>query len=445
MSGKKLHTGFAAIIVILFMVFPAKAESPLTPSPLIQEIVETISADSFYANISQLEGFLTRNTVSDTLSDITGIGAARRWVFSRFAGFSARSRGALIPGYFDFNDTVCDIAGKHRNVMATLPGSVHPDRYFVVGAHIDSRGLDRCDPEEFAPAANDDGSGVAAIIELARVMSRYTFDNSVIFMIFTGEEQGLLGSKAYSDYCDSLDIDIRGMFNLDMLCSIENPQGQIDSTSFRVYSRGQTGSSHRQLARLSKLVGEMYVPVLECLIQNREDRIGRGGDHMSFGRNGFTSVRYMETNENRDRQHNDQDLIEYCDTDYGIKIVRYTAAMLANMALAPERPESPRLALNLDGSYLLSWPRSNPETDLAGYLVAIRALPGAGLFLEETMYKEVVDVGDVNRASQFNRWGVKEYAISVAAYDTLGTISLFSEEVGTLFRRDLFESEEIIE
>ncbi len=441
----KTTLGLLSPLLVLLAVENAHAESSLAPAPLIQEIVQAVSVDSFTASIDRLAGFYTRNTVSDTISTETGIGAARRWVFDRFALYSARGGGALIPEYFDFDETICDIPGSHRNVLATLPGTLHPDRFFIVGAHLDSRGHDVCDPEEFAPAANDDGSGVAAVIELARVMSRYSFDNSLIFMVFTGEEQGLFGSEAYAACSESLGVDIRGMINLDTISNAVNSMGQVDSTTFRIYSMGPTGSSHRQLSRLCRWLGLRYVPELEGLVQNREDRFGRGGDHQSFRRSGYTAIRFIETNENGSEQHGEQDVPENMDPSYGIKIVRSTAAILADLALAPERPLPPRIMLTLNGSYRLSWPRSNPEADFAGYLLAVRHLPEPGPFSSETRFKKVIDAGDVNSFVLDDYRDVERYAISVAACDTAGAVSLFSDEVTSPVRMDENENGESLD
>lgn len=437
MSPRMLLISSITIFLALWITASAWAASSFSPSPLIQEIVDAVSVDSFVINVDHLFAFSTRNTVSDTLSDSTGVGAARRWIFDRFSQIARSNGGALIPEYFTFEETVCETFGLHRNVLATLPGSIHPERYFIVGAHFDSRGREECDPVEFAPGANDDGSGTAALLELARVMSPYTFENSVIFMAFTGEEQGLHGSEAYAAYADSLDLDIRGMLNLDTISNAVNAMGRVDSTSYRLYSMGPTGSPHRQLTRLSRWIGAQYEPELEGLVQNAEDRFGRGGDHQPFRRHGFTAIRFIETNENTQEQHNDQDFPENMDPSYGIKVVRTVAAVLANLALAPEKPLPPEVTLNLDGFPRVIWPRINVETDFGGYLLSVRQMPETGPFPDETPFKRVIDVGDVNEFSLEEVIEkvemVPRYAVSVAAYDTTGAASLFSDEVTSPF------------
>lgn len=238
-------------------------ESRLTVNPIVKEMVDSISAERMMYNLENLASFYTRHTNSDTLSSETGIGAARRWIYDQFQEYSEDSSASEFrSSYFTYNADICGIPGKHRNVMATLPGFPTSERHFITVSHLDSRTVDVCNSTSYAPSANDNGSGTAVSMEIARVMSRYSFESTAIMMIVAGENQGSYGSAAYAQWAAKQDMQIGAVINNDAVGNVEGcedpgcPPGEltiIDSASVRQFSGGpETGSSF-QLARYMKL------------------------------------------------------------------------------------------------------------------------------------------------------------------------------------------------
>lgn len=308
------------------------------PAVIAGELNARISSDSLKAYIIQLSQFGNRNTGADTLSQTTGIGAARRWVHRKFELFSAQHENRLITGYLQFDQNICDV-GQHRNIMAILPGSDPSNNgVILVEGHIDSRCSGLCDTACLAEGVEDNASGTALVMETARVMSKYTFKNTIVFMVTIGEEQGLLGAEAFAAFADNKNIPLRAVLNNDVIGGIvcgktSSPPScpglnEIDSTSVRLFSSGGFNSRHKQLARFIKLeyrenlLNQVLVP-MNIRIMSPEDRTGRGGDHIPFREHGFPAMRFTAANEHgdasnnpgyTDRQHTSSDVLGV-DTD----------------------------------------------------------------------------------------------------------------------------------
>lgn len=392
----------------------------------IQAILDSISATNIRAYLDTLVGFYTRHTVSDTTSDSAGIGAARRWILGKFQEFVPASGGRLQPMYFDFDATICGIFGRHRNVMAVLPGTLTPNRYFIVSGHMDNRG----DPNNactwqnlFSPGANDDGSGTAISIELARVMSQYQFEASIIFMAVTGEDEGLYGSIAYAQFARQNNMRIDGMLTNDVVGNITGENGITDSLSVRHFSSVADATPHRQLARYFKLKSEFYYPIFTVNLIPAQDRPGRGGDHQPFQAQGYAAVRFTEPNENLNLQHNEFDIVENMSPAYTARVGRASAAGLASMAWAPETPQGLQVFDPGNGTQLiLQWPATNTEPDFAGYRTAVRDSGALN-------YSNVSDVGNAHQDTVTNLTpGVAVY-VGISGYDTAGNESIFSTEI----------------
>lgn len=303
------------------------------------ELLNLVSPDSLYLNLQILSSFGTRHTWSDTTSQNVGIGAARRWIFSKFEKISRANDNRLRPAYFNFditNNTCGDLYGT-KNVLGVLPGRDTSDASVIlIMAHMDSRCEDRCDSLCAAPGSDDNGSGTVLVMELARVLSRYTFDHTLVFMLTNGEEQGLLGARAFSDYCANQGIAIKAVLNNDIVggticgetasppsCS---PAGDIDSIRVRMYSNPLSDrNSYQGYARSVKLNFDeklrpnmIIKPTIELV--NQEDRSGRGGDHIAFRENSFLNLRFTSAHEHgngnplgtpnyQDHQHTGNDII----------------------------------------------------------------------------------------------------------------------------------------
>jgi len=398
-----------------------------TPAnPKIQAMVDSVSAERIRLSFEKLAGYHTRHANSDTVSATNGIGAARRWIKSQFEQASAAGGGALQPEFFSFNANICGFSGRHANVTATLPGTMPAarERTFLVSGHLDSRTIDVCDANSFAPGVNDDGSGTAASIELARVMSRQQFDATLIFMTVTGEEQGLFGSRAYATQARGKNARIDGMLNNDIIGNIIDCSGKVDSTSVRLFSIGPSTSSSRQLARYLMLKGEQYVPTMKIKLIPAQDRPMRGGDHIPFNENGYAAVRFTETAECTDRQHNALDLLKDVSPGYAAQVTRISLAGLASLAWAPATPAAPLVVRDAGNGaeVFLSWTRSNLEPDFAGYRVAWR-------HPDSLFYQKIISVGNVTEFTFSGLTQNQAVYVSYSALDAEGNESIFSPEV----------------
>ncbi|PCH91285.1 MAG: hypothetical protein COB85_09310, partial [Bacteroidetes bacterium] len=303
---------------------------------IVCEVMSNISTDSLHSYLIKLGTFYNRNSGSDTLSTTTGIGAARRWAYNKFRGFSAASEDRLITSYLQFDQVICGMS-QHRNIFTILPGSDTLDKsVLILEAHIDSRCEDGCDITCQAHGIEDNASGSALVLELARVMSQFTFKHSIVFMLTIAEEQGLYGANAFSQYCVDNNILINAVQNNDVIggitcgntssppsCPSEN---HIDSTHVRIFSA--TGASRGYAQYVKHLFEQKLQPIMDVWmdieIMNQEDRTGRGGDHIPFRQDGYTAIRFCSANEHgdagvsdpnyTDRQHTTSDILGI-DTD----------------------------------------------------------------------------------------------------------------------------------
>jgi hypothetical protein len=396
---------FLLFVAVLFSANILLAQTTINRDAEIENMVKEVSADSLQSYINSLVSFGTRNTLSTQSSNTKGIGAARNWVLKKFNEFAKNSGGRLSA----MIDTTTIAADGRRvdvpvllgNVIATLKGTDPSDkRIFIISGHLDSRRTDVMDRTGDAPGANDDGSGTAAVIECARIMSTHSFPATIIFVAVSGEEQGLLGSTFMADKAKKEGWDIAGVFNNDIIGSNNsNETNIINNTKVRVFSEGiptdatekdiarikslglENDSKSRELARYIKEIGERYVDHLEVVMVYRRDRFLRGGDHLPYLKNGFTAVRITEMNENFNHQHQDVrkengieygDLIKFMDFEYLRKNTALNLCNLANLAKAPSVPEAVKVEVkNLSNNTLLSW--NPPKTGTAkGYYILMR-------------------------------------------------------------------------
>jgi len=398
---KKLFT----IVLFTGFAFSVKAQTIVNRHTDIDKMVKSVNADSLKSYITKMVSFGTRSTISDIKSKTKGIGAARNWVVSKFDQFAKQSDGRLTA----FLDTTTIKPDGKRvdqtillgNAVAILKGNdVNDKRVFVVSGHLDSRVTDVMNRVSDAPGANDDGSGVAGVIEAARIMSKYKFSATVIFVAVSGEEQSLLGSGFMAAKAKKEAWNIEAMLNNDMIGSNNASETQIiDNTKLRVFSEGlpafeldknaknirqfglENDGKSRQLARYVKEIGERYVDQLEVKLIYRNDRFLRGGDHTPFVENGFTAVRITEMNENFEHQHQDLrtdkgvkygDLIEFMDFEYLRKNTAVNIAVLANLAKAPSMPTEVKVDVkNLSNSTFLYW-KAPVNGTTKGYYILMR-------------------------------------------------------------------------
>jgi hypothetical protein len=314
--------------------------------PTIQEIVSKISQDRIVEILKKMESFGTRNTLSDPNQPNRGVGASRQWIFDQFKSYSPRLEVSF--------DTYTQPKGGRafrdveiRNVMAVLPGKTDPDRWIIIGGHYDSINNQipadlRSDPaksvEIDAPGVTDNGSGLSAAMECARVMSQYEFKATIVFVAFIGEEQGLYGSTHLAQRLREKNQTVEAVFNNDIIGSDVAGNGSESTERILVFSEDPNDSPSRQLARYIRLMGQRYYPELVADMVFRADRFGRGGDHTPFNTQGYAAVRFTSPNENFSNQHTPTDTFANTNPLYTAKVTRLNAAAIASMALAPRPP-----------------------------------------------------------------------------------------------------------
>ena len=359
----------------------------------LHAIATAPSAARIQADIETLVNFGTRHTLSDTQSETRGIGAARRWIEAEFNRISADCGGCLEVF------TVGDVVSGNRipeptevvNVVAVLRGEQDPNRFTMMSGDIDSRVSDALNSQSDSPGANDNASGMAGVIEAARVLSHYRFAGSIAFVGLSGEEQGLYGGAILAAHALNEGWSIEAVINNDMIGNITGVNGVTNNATARVFSEGtryvetpeeatqrrfqggEVDSASRNIARYVHQMGERYIPNLDVMMIYRLDRFGRGGHHRPFNEAGFPAVRIMETNENYTQQHQDlrvEEGIEYGDTiehvnfAYAAKLTALNAVTLASMAWAPAPPRAVSIAGQVSPDTTLSWEK---VTGAAGY------------------------------------------------------------------------------
>lgn len=392
-------------MVAVFFIQTINAQTIINRDPEIDQMVKEISSDSLKMYINKLVSFGSRHTMSSTTDKKRGIGAAREWVVQKFKEFAINSNGKMTA----FVDTVTLQPDGRRintvtnlgNAMATLKGAdPNDDRIYIISGHLDSRVTDIMNKTAEAPGANDDGSGVAAVIECARVMSKHSFPATIIFVAVSGEEQGLLGAAHLADKAKKQNWNIDAMLNNDIMGSNNsNETNIIDNTRLRVFSEAfsvsdtgrvfqnirnlglENDGKARQLARYVKETGERYVDNLEIVMVYRNDRFLRGGDHTPFVQRGFAAVRFTEMNENFNHQHQDLrtengvvygDLPEFMDFEYLRKNTGVNLASLANLAKAPSVPQEVKIEVrNLSNATTLNW-KAPKNGNTKGYYILMR-------------------------------------------------------------------------
>jgi len=364
----------------------------------IYEIIDAVSTERIQEDITKLAGFGTRHTLSDTVSQTRGIGAARRWIKQEFEAISKNCGGCLEVFY---QRNLVKASENERipedvwvvNVIAIQRGKKHPNRYIMMSGDIDSRVSDPNNATSDAPGANDNASGMAGTIEAARVLSKYSFDNSIIYAGLSGEEQGLFGGRGLAAYARENQWELIGVMNNDMIGNTTGVDGVVSNRDFRIFSEpvpptetererrsrrfygGEVDGISRQLARYVYRTTQTYMPEMNPMLIYRLDRFGRGGHHRPFNDEGFAGIRIMEAHENYTQQHQDirtengiayGDLLKYVDFGYAAKLTAVNAISLASLAWAPPAPEKVEIGGIVAPAARLRWA---PVEGAKGYKV----------------------------------------------------------------------------
>ena len=366
---------------------------------VIYDIISEVSSERIKKDIKKLASFGTRHTLSDTLSEKRGIGAARRWIKSTFNKISKECNDCLEisyqKNYFSKNKRRLVNDVWINNVVAIQRGSRYPNRYIIMSGDIDSRVSDPNDFTSDSPGANDNASGMAGVLEASRVLSKYTFENSIVYLGLSGEEQGLYGGMGLAEYAKENNWEIIGVLNNDMIGNIEGIDGIIDNYSFRIFSEptpaneseksrkrrrfygGEVDGNSRQLARYIHKQVKKFMPKLNPMMIYRLDRFGRGGHHRPFNDLGYPGVRIMEAHENYNRQHQDLrseegikygDVIEGVNFNYAKNITAVNAINLASLGWSSPEPKNVKIGGIVEPSTKLKWDISK-DNNIIGYKI----------------------------------------------------------------------------
>lgn len=398
---------YLKLILPLFFSLSAMAQTTIRQDAAIKQMTDEVSSKNIEAIIRKLVSFKTRHTLSDTISKTIGSGVARNWIKAEYEKYASESHGRMTVQFDTFTQPKgnrIDKPVKLKNVLAILKGTDPKDtRVYIVSGHYDSRITDVMDPTGDAPGANDDASGTAVSMELARVMVKRSFPATIIFMSVVGEEQGLYGSTHVAKRAKAENWNVDAMLNNDIVGNTHGMENDLkDNRSVRVFSEGvptvaagnerqvaglislggENDSPSRELARYIKEVSERYVDQLDVKLIYRRDRYLRGGDHIPFLQQGFTAVRFTEMNEDFNSQHQNirtengvdyGDLPDFVDFNYVQKVARMNLSVLANLALAPSEPQNVGVVTSgLTNKTELKWEAPKAGKKPAGYYVMIR-------------------------------------------------------------------------
>lgn len=438
-------------VVIATVAF---AQDAPKANPQFQKIAAEISSKRIEATIRKLVSFETRNTLSDTKSETRGIGAARRWIKSELDK-CAKENGGRMTVAFDEHTAQQAIRIPEPtqivNVVATLPGTQAEsrERVYVVSGHYDSMSGSPTDKDGFAPGANDDASGTAAVMELACVMSKYQFDATLVFMTVAGEEQGLIGANFWAKAAKAKGMNVAGMITNDIIGNTKGADGTVIRDKVRLFAEGvppsnplsdetltllRSGGENdfptRQLGRFIKEAAERHLTDIKIDVIYRRDRYLRGGDHIPFLEAGYAAVRLTEPIEDYRHQHQNPrmengvqygDLPEFVDFDYVAKVTRVNAVALAALASAPAAPREVQMeTITLENDSTLRW-KANAESDIAGYRIVWRDTTAP-------FWQQRKDVGNVTRAT-IKGVSKDNVFFGVEAYDKEGNTSVVTYPV----------------
>jgi hypothetical protein len=440
-----------------FLLFLIAGLSPGASSkgldPEIKAMADSVSEERIATILKKLESFGTRNIHTDTDSDTHGVIAARKWILEQFKSYSPRLE-------VRFDSYKVKKQGRILkdlelvNVVAVLPGTDDVERQYIVSGHYDTIALgagrnedsppsteallnpDTAKADQPAPGVTDDGSGTAAVMELARVMSQRKFKHTVVFIAFAGEEQGLIGASLYAQKAHDEKTPIEAVLNNDIIGSDVSGNGFTDNGHVRVFSEDPNDSSSRQIARYVREIGERYVPSMKVDLVFRADRFGRGGDHTPFNQQGFGAVRVTTTAENYANQHTATDTFANTSPSYITRVAKINLAAMASLANAPVSPRvdntpqtgerrgvaAPMITRGKSRyDAVLKWKSEKPDADLAGYSIVIRSTTAPD-------WEREVFVGKVDEFT-FENLSIDDLVFGVKAVDNAGHESLVSAYV----------------
>lgn len=384
-----------------------------TVDPAIESLILEVSQQQLMAYIRQLENFGTRNAFSDTQSETFGIGAARRWIFNEFVRVG---NGRLTVEFQDFPLSYNGYSAEQSNIVATLPGKGEGNGILVVMGHYDNRPPNVTDGFSRATGANDNGSGIALLLETARIMSSRDWNQTIVFLATSAEEQGAFGARYFAENAFLDGKNVISALNYDAVGGRAGIPQHV-----RLFAVDFLTSAHGSLGRYYEYVGGLYLPTFPVVIYDALDREGRWGDHREFVRVGFPAVRVIESIEDPDLVNSNRDTWDLIDYNYLQRVVQLNVAVAANLAGGPHQPAPPIIASMAEpGAFLLTWPVS---PDASGYAISFRPV--------DSLYYPTFRFVKANHAGNVALTGLDPnvtYAVSIAALNDRGLISGFSVE-----------------
>ncbi|MFO7664781.1 MAG: M20/M25/M40 family metallo-hydrolase [Chloroflexota bacterium] len=381
--------------------------------PQIERLLQEVSQQQLMAYIRQLESFGTRNSFSDFQSEVWGIGAAKRWLFNEFVRVG---NGRLTVEFQDFPLSHRGFFADQSNVVATLPGKAGEDGMIVVMAHYDNRSYEDTDGNSRATGANDNGSGIALLLETARVMSSREWNQTIVFLATAAEEQGAFGARFFAETAFLDGKNIIAAINYDGVGGRTGVPYHV-----RSFAVDYKTSIHGALGRYFEYVTGLYLPTFPVVIYDALDREGRFGDHREFVRVGFPAIRIIESIEDPQLLNSNLDTWDRIDYNYLQQVVRLNVSVLANLAGAPHQPLPPIVnPMAETGSYLLTWP---VDPDAAGYAISFRPV--------DSPYYPTFRFVKASKAGNVALTGLnpnETYGVSISALSENGLVSGFSRE-----------------
>lgn len=398
-------------------VAPANINTPIVdPAREVASLLAQVEVDRMMAHIEALQNMFTRHVNSSQSAPDKGIGAATRYLEAQFKQLQQTSGGRLYTFTQEFDLTYNGITTKQYNVVAVIQGFEAGAGAVVVGAHYDSvGGGDISSPTVYAPGANDNGTGVAAVLELARILSTRQHRSSIMLVLFSAEEVGRRGSRAFAQYLVNQNVDVIGMVNIDTIGNANDRSGRIIDNELRLFSDGPNETSKsRHLARTAEFISFTHGIEMKLTVQDAIDRENRYGDHFSFSEVGYPAIRFINALEEK-ANADSSDTIEFIEPNYLRKATQAILLVVAAMAEGPRPPRNVSLRDKADGSSTLVW---EPVPDATGYIVALR-------FPNSLRYDQQIEW-----TSNSIDWdGFKRYAgIAIAAKGPTGIVGPLSQE-----------------
>jgi bacterial leucyl aminopeptidase len=377
-----------------------------------------VQSDRLLYHIDTMQNFHTRHILSSFEHPDQGIGAAYRYIKGQFENIQAQSQGRLFVFTHDFPVAWNGINTTGRNVVAVIQGTEVGAGVILISAHYDSRALNLDDYTGYAPGANDNASGVAAMIEIARILSARQQRATIMFVAFSAEEIGRIGSIAFvTDYIQRENIPLTAVINLDIIGSETGPDGSINYSQIDLFSAGPDDSSSRRLAREVNFLAFNSPLDMEIVVRDREDRAGAYGDHSSFSNRGYAAVRFTETNEELQRRHTERDTIHDIQARYMSRATQTVLTVVTSLAGGPRPPRNLSLRDQGNGVRTLVW---EPVDGATSYVVALRR-PGSLIYDQQFEWP--------TNSVDWDGFSPDRYAaVAVSARDGSGLLGPLSDE-----------------